>query len=58
MDAAIIEQWLHETRAIRVTFPNTARHLVQWIKDGTPQIDQSWCDRIWSEVKVIPVEIS
>lgn len=58
MDTAIIEQWLHETRAIRVTFPNTARHLVQWIKDGMPQINQSWCNRIWSEVKVIPVEIS
>ncbi|WP_295627928.1 MJ1255/VC2487 family glycosyltransferase [uncultured Nitrosomonas sp.] len=58
IDATIIEQWLHETRAIRVTFPNTARYLVQWIQDGMPQIEQSWCDRIWSEVRVIPVEIS
>ncbi|NBQ70865.1 MAG: glycosyltransferase, partial [Nitrosomonadaceae bacterium] len=35
-----------------------AKHLVQWIKDGMPPVDQSWCDRIWSEVNVIPVELS
>jgi uncharacterized protein (TIGR00661 family) len=56
LDAGIIEQWLYKTQAIRVTYPNTARYLVQWIKDGMPAINQSWCDRIWSEVKVTPVE--
>lgn len=56
IDLRIIEQWLYESKAIRVTFPNTAKYLVQWIKDGMPPIDQSWCDQIWSEVNVIPVE--
>lgn len=58
VDTKRIEQWLYETKAVRVTYPNTAKHLVQWIKDGMPPVDQSWCNRIWSEVNVIPVELS
>lgn len=58
LDSAIIEQWLYETKAIRITYPNTARYLVQWIKDGMPTIKQSWCNQIWSDVKVLPVELS
>jgi uncharacterized protein (TIGR00661 family) len=58
IDAAMIEQWLYATKAIRITYPNTARHLVQWIKDGMPPIDQSWCHQIWTDVKILPVECS
>ena len=58
IDAAMIEQWLYATKAIRITYPNTARHLVQWIKDGMPPIDQSWCHQIWADVKILPVECS
>lgn len=56
IDSEIIEQWLYKTKAIRITYPNTARHLVQWIEDGTPPVNQTWCDQIWSEVKIVPVE--
>lgn len=56
IDSAMIEQWLYETKAMRVIYPNTAKHLVQWIRDGMPPITQSWCDQIWSEVKIAPVE--
>ncbi|UJP04555.1 MAG: glycosyltransferase [Nitrosomonas sp.] len=58
VDQNTIAQWLHTTQAVRVTYPNTAKHLVQWIKAGTPPIEQSWCDKIWSEVSVTPVEIT
>lgn len=58
IDVIRIEQWLYETKAVRVTYPNTAKHLVQWIKNGMPPVDQSWCNRIWSEVNVTPVELS
>jgi hypothetical protein len=57
LDRAIIEQWLHETKALRITYPNTARHLVEWIKNGMPPIDQGWCDQVWSNVQVIPVDL-
>lgn len=56
MDTKIIEQWLYESKAIQVTYPNTARYLVQWIKNGMPPIDSSWSRQIWSDVKIIPVD--
>jgi len=58
LDKTIIEQWLHATKAVRITYPNTAWHLVQWIKDGMHPIDQVWCNQVWSNVRVIPVELS
>lgn len=57
IDTKTIERWLYVNRAIRITYPNTAKHLIQWIKEGMPPIDQSWCNQIWSQVKVIPVEL-
>ena len=58
MDSAAIEQWLYATQTVRVTYPNTARYLVQWIKDGMPSMDRSWYEQIWSSVQVMPVECS
>ncbi|SFF18111.1 MJ1255/VC2487 family glycosyltransferase [Nitrosomonas sp. Nm166] len=58
IDSEVIEQWLYETKTIQVTYPNTARYLVQWIQSGMPPIDQSWCQKIWSDVKVLPVKCS
>ncbi len=58
LDRTIIEKWLHETKAVRITYPNTARHLVEWIKNGMQPIDQGWCDQVWSTVQVIPVDLS
>lgn len=58
MDSASIEQWLYATQAVRITYPNTARYLVQWIKDGMPPIDRSWYQQIWSSVQVMPVACS
>ena len=58
VDAMRIEQWLYEDKALRVAYPNTANHLVQWIKNGMPTVDRLWYNRIWSEVTVTPVELS
>jgi uncharacterized protein (TIGR00661 family) len=56
MDAKVIEKWLYETKAVRITYPNIANYLVKWIMKGMPTIDQAWCDQIWAEVKVLPVD--
>ena len=53
VEQAAIEQWLDETKAVRITYPNTARYLVKWIKEGMQPINQAWCNQIWSDVKVI-----
>ncbi len=54
LDTSSIERWLHEAAAIRVVYPNTARFLVQWIQQGMPPVDTSWCQQIWSKVQVYP----
>lgn len=56
MDRQIIEQWLHDPRAVRITYPNVARMIVDWIKDGMPEIDAEFTERIWSDVDVLPIE--
>ncbi len=53
LDIKIIEQWLFESKAIQIIYPNTARYLVQWITDGMPPIDSSWHQQLWSNVKII-----
>lgn len=58
LDRTVIEQWLHEKKAVRITYPNIAKHLVKWIKNGLPTIDQAWRDNIWAEIKVLPVDLS
>lgn len=58
MDPAAIEQWLYETKAVRITYPNIAKYLVEWLGNGLPAIDQAWLDQIWAKVKVLPVDLS
>ena len=55
MDAAVIEQWLHEGHAVQVTYPNVARIIVQWIKDGMPEIDLAFTEKIWNSVQVVQI---
>ncbi len=57
VDQNLIENWLHTTTAKRITYPNTAKYLVQWIKSGMPSIDQAWCRQIWSDVRVLTVNL-
>ncbi len=57
LDPKTIGDWLYDNTAIRVTYPNTAKYLVQWLKDGMPPVTQAWCEQIWSEVKAVPVEL-
>ncbi len=54
LDAPSIEQWLYEAKAIRVVYPNTAKFLVQWIQEGMPPVDASWCQKLWSQVQIFP----
>ena len=55
-DAKVIEAWLHNPRAVRVTYPNVAKVLVQWLLDGTPVMDGAFIERIWQDVEVLSVE--
>lgn len=51
-----VEKWLHDDRAVRITYPNVARQIVRWISEGMPLIDKSWTDHVWETVSVLPVK--
>ncbi|MGZ5051963.1 MAG: MJ1255/VC2487 family glycosyltransferase [Methylobacter sp.] len=52
LDSAIIEEWLHDNRAVHVSYPNTAKVLVQWIQDGMKKMDADFVDSVWNAVQV------
>ncbi len=57
LDTTVIEQWLEDDNAIRVTYPNVARLIVQWMQQGMPEMDKDYCDKIWAQVKVLKLKI-
>ena len=56
MSSEIIEGWLHDNHAVRITYPNVASVIVDWIKDGMPEIDTKFTEQIWDSVEVLQVQ--
>ncbi len=57
MDPEVIEQWLHHPHAVHITYPNIARALVDWMKDGMPEMTSEFTENIWEKVDVLQVGI-
>jgi len=55
LDSAVIEDWLHDPHAVRVTYPNVAKVLVQWLREGMPEIQKDFVESIWNDVEVLQV---
>lgn len=55
MDAQIIEDWLHNPHAVRVTYPNVAKVIVNWLKSGMPEMDNAFVENVWDSVEVLQV---
>lgn len=58
IDPLVIAEWLHHPHALRVTYPDVAQILVQWLQDGLPPIDQAFAEQVWENVAVLPVTCS
>ncbi len=56
MDSHAIDHWLHDNRAVHITYPNIAKVLVQWIQDGRPEMDNDFIEDIWDTVNVSHIE--
>ena len=56
LNTAILEHWLNDNHAVRVTYPNTAKILTQWILDGMPKMDEDFIEDVWSGVDVLHIE--
>jgi len=57
MDPEVIEQWLHHPHAVHITYPNIARVLVDWMKEGMPEMTPEFTEQIWEGVDVLQVNI-
>lgn len=56
MDSKEIEQWLEDKNAIRITYPNVAKIIVNWLSDGMPTINSNFTKNIWDKVEVLKIE--
>ena len=55
IDVQVIEDWLHDSHAVRINYPKVADILVQWLLDGKPAIDQDFVAEVWKNVEVLAV---
>ena len=56
LDANIIEAWLHHEHALHITYPNVAKILVQWLKDGMQTMDKNFIENVWDNVQILPIK--
>ncbi len=53
LDINAVAHWLHDKRALHITYPNTAKILTQWIENGMPAMDMDFIEEIWSNVDIL-----
>ena len=52
IEQAAIDHWLHNAHAVKVTYPNTAAILVEWLQKGMPEMTTDYIEAIWNTVDV------
>lgn len=57
IDPVIIGEWLRLNHTVRITYPNIAGVIVDWIQDGMPAMNIEFTEKIWQSVGVLQVEI-
>jgi len=53
MDSSKIEKWLYDSHSVRITYPNVARLIVDWIKEEMPTMEMNFIEQVWRHVDVI-----
>ncbi len=56
LDVNVVEHWLHNHHAVRITYPNTAKILTQWIQNGMPDMDRDFIEEVWSAVDILQIK--
>ena len=54
---AVIEKWLDDKRALRITYPNVAKVIVDWISNDMVVMDPHSMRQIWDSVDVQQIDI-
>jgi len=53
----VVEKWLNEKRAVKITYPNVAKVIVDWISNGMIPMDSDFIGQAWDSVDVLPFDI-
>jgi uncharacterized protein (TIGR00661 family) len=56
LNSKTVDHWLHDNRAVHITYPNVAKILTQWIQNGMPAMDMDFIEEIWSTVNIIHIK--
>jgi len=57
MDASVIQSWLERKKAVRVSYPNVAKLIVEWMQQDMPAIDKAFTEKVWAGVEVEKIDI-
>ncbi len=52
----VLEHWLYDENSIRVTYPDTAKILVDWIQSGMPELDEDFIEDVWNKVDILHIK--
>lgn len=55
LDGAAIKHWLLHGGAVKVSYPNTAKILVDWLLSGMPEMTPDFIELVWQQVDVVHV---
>jgi uncharacterized protein (TIGR00661 family) len=58
LDPRKIGAWLHRSEAVRVTWPNVAKILVEWLQQGMPEIDKRFIQSVWAMVDASRIDLN
>ncbi|MGX2039613.1 MJ1255/VC2487 family glycosyltransferase [Methylocaldum sp. MU1018] len=53
LDGPTVDAWLRQSRACRVSYPDVAQAVADWLMQGDLTLDKSWVDGLWSRVRRI-----
>jgi uncharacterized protein (TIGR00661 family) len=56
LNSNVIADWLHNPHAVRITYPNVAHILVQWLQNGMPKMDADYTEQVWESVQILPIK--
>lgn len=55
LDRQVVKDWLATHHAVRVTYPNVAQKIVEWLKNGMPEMDHHFISSVWNEVDILQI---
>ncbi len=56
LDAKAVGHWLSEGKFVKVAYPDVAKAIVDWLKQGDWQPDPRWIQQLWKDVSYVTLD--